>query len=328
MSVAFVSTGGTIAMAGRHPYDWYDYAEGGVMRDSDALLGELGPLLPPVTLESVPFRTLPSTGVTTEDWLALAALVRSLVARADIDGVVVTHGTATLEETAWFLALTVPSEKPVVLTGAQRPPNTTGSDAAANVRAALIAAAAPALRGCGVVVAFANRLYGARRVTKLSNHDLDAFADPESGAFGRVMTDGGIVLHARPLPPPAALPWHELAATALPRVEITYSHAGNDGTAVRAFVAAGAEGIVCAALPPGRPANAEREALKSAVAAGITVVLASRALRSAVEPAADARRDNFLFGSDLGPAKTRILVMLALAAGRRGSALQSLLDAL
>ncbi len=326
MTVALVSTGGTIAMAGRHPYDWVDYGESGIIHEPAAMVRELAPLLPDVALEIVPVARIGSTGITVTEWSALAALLAHLVARPDIAGVVLTHGTATLEETAWFLALTVASAKPIVLVGAQRPPNTAGSDAGPNLRAAILVASSEALRGAGVVVVMAGRIFDARAVTKLSNHDLNAFDAPDAGALGRVSADGRVVLRRLPVALPAERPWLRADLTALPRVDITYSYAGNDGTAVRAFVAAGAAGIVCAGLPPGRPANAERQALSEAARAGVTVVLSSRAVRGPVEPVSDAQRDGFLIASDLGPAKTRILLMLALTASRDPAALQTILD--
>jgi L-asparaginase len=324
VTVALVSTGGTIAMSGRSAYDWVDYAESGVMAGPDEMVAALKPLLPDVALELVPVRRIGSTGITLADWSELAALVAKLTARTDISGVVITHGTATLEETAWFLALTVATGKPVVVTGAQRPPNTAGSDAAPNLRAAILVAASAAV--AGVVVVMDGKIFGARSVTKLSNHDLSAFGSPDGGALGRIAHDGRIAMRAHPVALPAERPWHSVDLSRLPRVDIGYSYAGADGTAVRAFVAAGANGIVSAGLPPGRPANEERRALIDAVREGIAVVLASRALRGSVEPASDARRDGFLIASDLGPAKTRILLMLALAATREPARLQEILD--
>ena len=325
MKVALVGTGGTIAMSGRHPYDWVDYAESGIVAMPAEMLEFLRPLLPDVDVEAVEVQRIGSTGITPANWSALAALIRLLVAREDVAGVVITHGTATLEETAWYLALTVPSEKPIVLVGAQRPPNTAGSDAAPNLRAALLFAAARTARDCGVVVAMDGRFYDARSVTKRANHDLNAFASADGGALGRIASDGRIIVRFRPEPLPVR-PWGELDATALPRVDVVYGYAGADGTATRAFAAAGARGIVSAGLPPGRPANGERVALARAAEAGIAVVLASRAARGGVEPASDALRDGFLIGSDLSPQKTRILLMLALATTTDHSELQKVLE--
>ena len=288
-------------MAGRFAYDWVDYAESGIVRDGAEVLRSLAGLLPKVALEPIPFRRLGSTAITPDDWLELARLIARLVRRRDLAGVVVTHGTATLEETAWMLALAVAADKPIVVTGAQRPSNTAGSDAAPNLRAAILAAASPALAGLGPVVVIDNLIHAARSVTKLANHDLDAFESPEHGPLGRVAADGTIVLRRRPLPMPARRPWRLEKIRSLPRVDIVYSYAGADEAGVKAMLAAGARGIVAAGLPPGRPANRQREALVRAARAGIPVILASRALRGVVEPAADAVRDGFLNAGDLSP---------------------------
>jgi L-asparaginase len=324
--IALVSTGGTIAMVGRHPYDWVDYAESKVVRAPDEILAELAPLLPAIPIEIVPVRGIGSTGITLADWRALNDVISKLVERSDVAGVVITHGTATLEETAWFLALTLTTEKPVVLVGAQRPPNTAGSDAGPNLRAALLVAQSDAARGLGVLVAMGGRIFDARSVTKLSNHDLAAFDGGDSGALGRVTSEGRVILRHRPQPLPAERPWRLSPDQELPRVDIAFSYAGADATAVTSFVAAGAKGIVSAGLPPGRPANEERKALAAAASNGVAVVLASRALRGPVEPASDAARDGFLTASDLGALKTRILLMLALSVTTERAELAEILN--
>ncbi|HMA00257.1 MAG TPA: asparaginase domain-containing protein, partial [Steroidobacteraceae bacterium] len=189
--VLVVGAGGTIAMVGRSPYDWVEYGESGRVRSVDEVVGELAPLLEGVELEVVSFRSVASTGIAWRDWVELARLVRNLAAtRPDAHGIVITHGTASLEETAWFLDLVVRCPLPVVLVGAQRPPNTAGSDAAPNLRAALAVAVAPAARDLGVVVAMDNYIHCARDVRKTSNFALDAFESGEFGPLGRVDPDG------------------------------------------------------------------------------------------------------------------------------------------
>jgi L-asparaginase len=326
VTVALLGTGGTIAMAGRHPYDWVDYAESGVIASPEEMLASLRPLLPTVDIRCVQTQRIGSTGITPPDWQSVATAARAQLAQPEVTGVVITHGTATLEETAWYLALVLPAQKPIVLVGAQRPPNTAGSDAGPNLRAAILCAADPALAGCGVVVVMDGRIFDARSVTKGANHDLAAFASADGGALGRIRSDGSIALRLRPTSLPER-PWREDQSGPMPRVDIAYGYAGADGTATRAFVAAGARGIVSAGLPPGRPANAERAALAKAAGEGVSVVLASRALRGGVERASDALRDGFLVGSDLSPQKMRILLMLALTVTNDHSKLQALIDA-
>ncbi|WP_237712055.1 asparaginase domain-containing protein [Paraburkholderia xenovorans] len=128
--IAVIGTGGTFAMHARDRFDWVEYAESGVTHPIEKLLddlGELGNVAAAVELVPIPFRALGSTAITPADWLALARLIRDTANRdPDITGFVVTHGTATLEETAWFLDLTLDLPVPVVVTGAQRPSNTGG----------------------------------------------------------------------------------------------------------------------------------------------------------------------------------------------------------
>jgi L-asparaginase len=322
--IAVIGTGGTFAMQARHAFDWVEYGESGIVRPIDDLLDALGDTGIAAELVPVSFRTLPSTGVTPQDWLELARLIdRTAKEDASIAGFVVTHGTATLEETAWFLDCALQTDLPVVLTGAQRPANTTGSDALANLRTALAAACMPEWQGIGVLVAMDGTLFAARDVVKSASFDLHAFESPASGPLGRVDADGRVVLRHRPVPARKDRPALNLSAVqALPRVDIAVSYAGADGTAIDAAVAAGARGIVSMGLAPGRPANGEREALARAAKQGVCVVQSTRAVRPVVPPQDFLRRDGVLAGGDLAPHKLRILLMLLLACGVPAGAMQ------
>ncbi|MFT4148759.1 MAG: asparaginase [Paracoccaceae bacterium] len=318
--IAVIGAGGTIAMQGAHPFDWVDYGDSGIVLHVDRVVAEMDFGLAGVEVIPVPFRMLPGTGITPADWLELRDAIRAVA--ADFHGIVVTHGTATLEETAYFLHLTLDEGLPVVVSGAQRPPNTVSSDAVAGLRAAIAAAAqAPP----GVYVAMNAMLFAAEDVTKTANHALDAFEAPEFGPLGRVEADGHLSLRRLPI---GAAPFAGLAVGAgdLPRVDVVCSYAGADGTAIDAFVAAGARGIVSTGFAPGRCTPAERAALIRAVRAGVTVVQSSRALRGAVPVQAYNVADGILGGGGLSPAKARIMTMLALAAGLSSEALQSLLS--
>ncbi|SEK00772.1 L-asparaginase [Sphingobium sp. AP50] len=310
--IAIVGTGGTFAMEARHAFDWVEYGEGGVVRPiADLLDGATAGL--DVALQPVDFRALGSTGITLSDWIDLARLVATIEV-----GCVITHGTATLEETAFFLSLVHRGDRPVVLTGAQRPANSAGSDALPNLRSAIAVAASPVARGAGVLVVIDNMIFAARDVTKESSGALDAFVAPEFGPLGRVEADGSV--RFRRVAPPSA-PAIDLtraiapSAVTLPRVDIAYSYAGADGTAIDAFVAAGARGIVSAGLLPGRPANGEARALAAAAAAGLFVIQGTRGGRGNVVPQAFLDRAGMIAGGDLSPQKLRIVAMLVLSAG-------------
>ncbi|WP_306391930.1 asparaginase [Telluria beijingensis] len=313
--IAVVGTGGTFAMQARHAFDWVEYGESGVIHPIDALIPQIDGLGLDVDIVPVGFRMIGSTGIVPQDWVELARLIAD-TARADdtIDGFVVTHGTATLEETAWFLHLALDLRQPVVVTGAQRPQNTSGSDALGNLRAALAVAAAPQAAGIGSVVVMDGLVFAARDVTKAASFELHAFEAPPFGPLGRVDADGGVVLRRQALgSAPGALAAALAPGQPLPAVGMTVSYAGADGAAIDGLLQAGVRGLVSIGLAPGRPANGERAALQRAVAAGVTVVQAARAPRGQVPPQDFLVRDGILAGGDLTPQKLRILLMLLLA---------------
>lgn len=323
--VAVIGTGGTFAMHGRGPFDWVEYGESGIVRPITELIDMLGSLEVDVEILPVPFRALPSTGITPEDWLGLAQLIaRTANEDPSIDGFVVTHGTATLEETAWFLDLALPPTLNVVLTGAQRPANTSGSDVQANLRAALVVAAGSHGIAPGVTVVMNNTVFAARDVIKSSSFDLAAFESPVYGPLALVDANAQVHWRRRPSDYGRIPSLDILAIDTLPRVDVVMSYAGADGTLVEACVAAGARGIVSAGLVPGRPANGEAQALREAVQKGVVVVQASRGAKGFVAPQAFLERDGIVAAGDLAPQKARVLLMLALAAGVAPEELQAL----
>ncbi|WP_233272891.1 asparaginase [Paraburkholderia acidisoli] len=322
--IAVIGTGGTFAMHARGPFDWIEYSESGVVHPIDTLLATLGELAPDVELLPVTFRSLGSVAIQPADWVELARLIqRTALADPSITGFVVTHGTATLEETAWFLQLVHDVPQPVIVTGAQRPANTAGSDVPANLRGAIAAARDPQSAAHGVLVAMDGWLFSPRDVTKAASFELNAFEAPGYGPLARIEPDSriswrrgasakigasgesGTAWFSRALLEPGA-PFE------LPRVDIVMSYAGADGAAIDALVAAGTAGIVSAGLVPGRPAAGEAAAYRKAVEAGVVVVQSSRAARGVVPPQAFLAREGVIAGGDLAPHKLRIALMLAL----------------
>jgi L-asparaginase len=236
----------------------------------------------------------------------------------------VTHGTATLEETAWFLDLTIPAGITVVVTGAQRPANTAGSDVPGNLRGAIAVALDPKSQAAGVTVVMNNTVFSARDVTKTSSFDLAAFEGGEFGPLATIHADA--VVHWRRMPAISApkLCADIQAIKCLPRVDISLSYAGADDTAVQAFLAAGAKAVISAGFLPGRPSNLEFAALK-AVAKEVIVVQSTRSLRGYVTPQKFLTDNNMLAGGDLSPQKLRILIMIALACETPRQQLQDLI---
>ena len=319
--IAVIGTGGTFAMHARGQFDWVEYSESGVVHPIDSLLATLGELAPDVELLPITFRSLGSVAIQPADWVELAHLIRrAALDDPSITGFIVTHGTATLEETAWFLQLVLDIAQPVIVTGAQRPANTAGSDVLANLRGAIAAARDAASAEHGVLVAMDGWLFSPRDVTKAASFELNAFESPGFGPVARIEPDarvtwrrgaatrrgmGGPDWFARALREPDA-------PFALPRVDIVMSYAGADGTAIDSLVAAGSAGLVSAGLVPGRPAAGEAAAYRRAVEAGVVVVQSSRAARGVVPPQAFLARDGVIAGGDLAPQKLRVALMLAL----------------
>lgn len=312
--IAFLSTGGTFANAGTTPTDYLSYlTEGKVLPAAEVL--ELLPREVRTDLLPVPFAALRSKEIGPAQWRGLAAEVTRLCADPQIEGVIVAHGTGVLEETAYYLHLTVDTDKPVVLIGAQRPPTTVSSDAAKNlldaiawVRAAEVGAAA----GCGVVVVMDQTVHSARDVAKLANHTLGAMESPGSGPLGRINADGTVALHRRPRHRHTGA--SELAGGDFARVDIAHQYAGADATALRAFVGAGARGLVVVGFPPGTNTPLLDAAIEEHARGGLAIVQASRAIRDP-QVLAPPIHPRVIRNTDLSPQHARILLGLALGAG-------------
>ncbi|MFN0071459.1 MAG: asparaginase [Chloroflexota bacterium] len=312
--IAVIGTGGSISTPGRNSLDLFEYSDHGVTLEIDELLELIPEALQFADVQPVRFRTLLSPLIGPRDWLDLNRLVHELVERdPELQGIVVTHGTATLEETAYFLNLAVKVSVPVVIVGSQRPPNGLSSDAGVNMVNAIRVAASHEARGLGVVTLLNDEIQAAREVTKGSTHRLEAFRAPDLGLLGYADPDGRIAIYRSPTrrhAPDTEFSVRDLES--LPRVDIAYSYAGADGAAIDAFVSAGARAIVSAGQAPGRVTADELRALLDARRQGIVVVQATRAGSGRVQKRAQYRNQEFVPADNLNPQKARILAMLAL----------------
>jgi L-asparaginase len=310
--IAFIGTGGTMSSLGADSLDILDYGRHERRLDAPAIAAAVPELAQVADVRAVAFRAVESSAMDFAVWHELAALCTDLARDPDLAGIVIGHGTATLEETAYALDLTLKLDIPVVMVGSQRPLNGLSSDAPSNLLGAVRVAADPASRGRGVLVALNDEIQAARDVAKTSTARLQTFRTPDFGILGQV--DGPNVRYYR-RSERRHMPDTEFdvaALAAVPRVDIVLSYAGADGTAARAFVAAGARGLVQAAFAPGMSTGAEFEALREAVAAGIAVVLATR-VGSGVAIDGERVRAGGVIGADnLSPWKARILLALAL----------------
>ena len=312
--IAVIGTGGTISSLGDGSLDVLDYPDFGQKLTCEALLDKFPETRRVAEPVPVTYRQVGSTALGPEDWLELRRMIQE-IARDDpkIAGFVVPHGTATLEETGFFLNLTLGVQVPVVMVGAQRPASALGTDASTNLVNALQVAGAPEARGQGVLVVLNNEIHPARDVVKTSTYRVQTFRSFDFGALGHVDGDG---VHFYRAPLKAHMPDTEFAArelaSPLPRVEIVLSYAGADAALVEAAVAAGAKGIVSAGFAPGSPTPAQQEALVAAAKAGIVVVQCSRASSGRVAPRRRLMETGIVAGEDFSPQKARILLMLML----------------
>jgi L-asparaginase len=312
--IAVIGTGGTISSLGASSLDVLDYPDFGQKLGCEALLERFPETRLVADPVSVTFRQVGSTEIGPNEWVELRALIHR-IARDDpaVAGFVVPHGTATLEETAFFLNLTLGVAQPVVLVGAQRPASALGSDAGMNLVNALRVAGSMEARGKGVLVVLNDEIHAARDVVKTSTYRLQTFRSLDFGALGHVDGDGA---HFYRSPSRTHMPDTQFAASdlgALPRVDIVYSYAGADGALVDAAVAASARGIISAGFAPGSPTPQQRTAFERAAKSGVVVVQCSRAASGRVAPRRRLRESGIVAGEDLSPQKARILLMLALS---------------
>jgi L-asparaginase len=311
--VAIIGTGGTISSVGTNSLDILDYSANETMMQIGELIEAFPELHDVAEIISVELDAIPSTRVFLPEWKKMIEHVNQLVQEfTDLDGIVITHGTATLEETAYFLNLTLHVELPVVIVGSQRPMRALSSDAGMNLVSAVRAAASASSRGLGVLVVLNDEIQAAREVTKTATHHLQTFRTPDFGLLGQV--DGAAVTYYRQ-PVRRRMPdteFHVELLKSLPRVDIVYAYTGSDGTAARALIEAGAQGIISAGYAPGFCAPGEREVLAEATRQGVVVVQSTRVGSGQVFQNSLMTRDGFLSADNLSPQKARLLLALAL----------------
>lgn len=249
-----------------------------------------------------------------EVWLTLAKRINELLASPEVDGIVITHGTDTMEETAYFLNLTVKSNKPVVLVGAMRPSTAISADGPLNLYNAVVTASDQNSKGKGVLVVMNGTILGAESVTKMHTTGVETFQSPNSGALGYVLNSHAVYNQA-PLKKHTTQSAFDISELqALPKVGIVYSYSNIEADMVEPMLKNGYKGIVHAGVGNGNIHRNVYPVLEEARKQGILVVRSSRVPTgpSTLDNEVDDARYEFVASQQLNPQKARILLMLAL----------------
>ena len=310
--VQFIATGGTIAMK-------VDPVTKGIV---PAISGEdLMQTVPDAgqyaRIEVHNFSAMSANYVEPAWWTRLTRAVEDALARAEVAGVVIAHGTDTMEESAYWLDLTVASDKPVILIGAQRNASAGDFDGPRNLLNAIRIATTPEARGKGVMLAMNNQINAARSVTKTHTGNVETFQSGDHGLLGEVWDDRVVFSRA-----PLRRQHIEIGTDAMPRVDIVAMYGGADGSLMRYAVDQGAKGIVVQALGMGNMNVSMFEAVQYALAQGVPVVVSTRVHNGRTRPLygfVGGGKTSFDAGAvmagDLSPQKARLLLMLMLQQG-------------
>jgi len=321
--IKLVATGGTIAGA-QADTKTSGYTAGTFT--IDYLIDAVPQLKSIAELSGEQIVNIGSQDMNNEVWLKLAKRVNELLAQPDVDGIVITHGTDTMEETGYFLNLVVKSKKPVVMVGSMRPATSISADGPMNLYNGVAVAAHPEAQGRGVMVVINDEIHYAREIEKQNSTQLDTFKSPNRGRAG-VINTGAPIFFARQVPcHTAASEFSIEGVTELPRVEIMYAHANMGGEFIDYAVKGGVKGIVLAGVGDGNATTPALEALANAAKQGVAVVRSTRTGSGVVVRNVEVNDDKmgFIASMELNPQKARVLLMLGLARTKDPKQLQAL----
>ena len=322
-NVVVLATGGTIAgAAGSDVQAAYTSGQVGV----EQLLAAVPQAKKLAALRGEQVANIGSQDMNDEVWLKLARRVNELAAMSDVDGVVITHGTDTIEETAYFLNLVVKSKKPVVMTAAMRPSTALSADGPLNFFNAVAVAANKDAAGRGVLVVVNDWIHGASSLTKTSTTAVQTFLSPLRGLVGTVAY-GEAEFYRGPVGKNTVDSEFSLeGVTALPRVDIVMAHENMDGVLIDAAAAAGTQGIVIAGVGNGNMTKAGLDALAAQAKKGVVCVRSSRVATGRVGRKVEVDDDalSLVASDDLNPQKARVLLRLALLKPRSLAEIQRL----
>ncbi len=308
--IAILGTGGTIAGFIDSTIATTGYTAGAI--DIDVLIKAVPQIRDLADISWEQIANIDSSNMCDEIWLRLAKKIAKLFAEG-IDGVVITHGTDTMEETAYFLNLTIKSDKPVVLVGAMRPSTAISADGPKNLYNAVALAANKEAKNKGVMVAINDKILSARGVVKTHSLNVDAFSSPDFGDLGYIV-DGKVFFYNNITKAHTKnTPFDISNFTSLPKVDILYTYSNDgSGVAAKALFEHGTKGIVVAGSGAGSIHKNQKDVLKELLKKGLKVVVSSRVVAGCVAVSDSDEKLGFISAEDLNPQKARVLLMLAL----------------
>jgi L-asparaginase len=323
-----IMTGGTIDSVGKDRLDLAWYIEAGKRLSDGEMLAQLPELKSIAEVQEIPFRRLPSHALVDKDWLDLVRTIHSIFDQDRAVGIVITHGTNTIEETAYFLNLTLKTDRPVVLVGSMRPPSAISADGYLNVVNAVKVAADPNSRGRGCLLVMNDTIFNGRDVTKNATYRVEAFQSRDLGPLGYADADGKIAYYHTPVRKHTVDTEFDVRnLQSLPRVDVVVSYVGADGRMIEAAAAAGAKGIVSAGTGAGRPTPAEEKAFDRMFEEhGMIMCLCSRVASGRVVRSPGLTKRGFVAGDNLPPWKARLLLSLALTKTTHADDIQRMFD--
>lgn len=308
--IAILGTGGTIAGFIDSTIATTGYTAGAI--DIDVLIKAVPQIRDLADISWEQIANIDSSNMCDEIWLRLAKKIAKLFAEG-IDGVVITHGTDTMEETAYFLNLTIKSDKPVVLVGAMRPSTAISADGPKNLYNAVALVANKEAKNKGVMVAINDKILSARGVVKTHSLNVDAFSSPDFGDLGYIV-DGKVFFYNNVTKAHTKnAPFNVSKLTSLPKVDILYSYSNDgSGVAAKALFEHGTKGIVVAGSGAGSIHKNQKDVLKELLKKGLKVVVSSRVVAGCVAVSDSDEKLGFISAEDLNPQKARVLLILAL----------------
>lgn len=312
--VYVVGTGGSISFVGDYRTDYVNYSYGNKHLTIQEMLDRVPETNEFADVVAEQLINVGSTDVSPQHWLQLARRINQIFRKdPNAAGVAITHGTATLEETAYFLNLTVKSSKPVVVTGAMRPPTGLGTDADVNLIDCVRVAGCADSAGRGVLTVLNNEIQAARDVTKTNSYRLETFRSNELGFLGYADSDQEVVFYRTPTKAHTAATEFDVdTLEELPRVDIAYAYAGADDLVINALAGAGVPGIVAAGLGSGGSSPQYMLGLRAAKKKGVKVVVATQVGSGRVMRTRRFQEEGYIVADNLAPKKARILLMLGL----------------